>query len=71
MLDSSYQVVKGLFVLAYNNIDGDTNHVDVDSFKKNFLPRVKITTLILMEEIFMINQLMTQLNNTTRSEKYQ
>ena len=71
MLDSSYQVVKGLFVFAYNNIDGDTNHVDVDSFKKNFLPRVKITTLILMEEIFMINQLMTQLNNTTRSEKYQ
>ena len=71
MLDSSYQVVKGLFVLAYNNIDGDTNHVDVDSFKKHFLPRVKITTLILMEEIFMINQLMTQLNNTTRSEKYQ
>ena len=71
MLDSSYQVVKGLFVFAYNNIDGDTNHVDVDSFKKYFLPRVKIITLILMEEIFMINQLMTQLNNTTRSEKYQ
>ena len=71
MLDSSYQVVKGLFVFAYNNIDGDTNHVDVDSFKKYLIPRVKIITLILMEEIFMINQLMTQLNNTTRSEKYQ
>ena len=31
----------------------------------------KITISKLMEEIFMINQLMTQLNNTTKLEKYQ
>ena len=41
MLDSSYQGVKRLFVLAYNNKEGD-NKVSVDSFKKYFLPRVKI-----------------------------
>ena len=41
MLDSSWQEVKRLFVLAYNNKEGD-NKVSVDSFKKYFLPRVKI-----------------------------
>ena len=30
-----------MFVLAYNNTAGD-NQVSIDSFKKNFLPRVKI-----------------------------
>ena len=40
-LDSSYQGVKRLFVLAYDNTVGD-NHVSVDSFKKYFLPRVKV-----------------------------
>ena len=41
MLESSYQGVKRLFVLAYNNKEGD-NKVSVDSFKKYFLPRIKI-----------------------------
>ena len=41
MLDSSYQGVKRLFVLAYNNEEGD-NKVSIDSYKKYFLPRVKI-----------------------------
>ena len=41
MLDSSWQGVKRLFVLAYNNTAGN-NQVSVDSFKKYFLPRVKI-----------------------------
>ena len=41
LLDSSYQGVKRLFVLAYNNKEGD-NKVSVDSYKKYFLPRVKI-----------------------------
>ena len=41
LLDSSWQVVKRLFVLAYNNKEGD-NKVSVDSFKKFFPPRVKI-----------------------------
>ena len=37
LLDSSYQGVKRLFVLAYDN-----DQVSIDSFKKYFLPRVKI-----------------------------
>ena len=41
LLDSSYQGVKGLFVLAYNNTAGN-GQVFIDSFKKYFLPRVKI-----------------------------
>ena len=41
MLDSSYQGVKRLFVFAYDNTTGN-NQVSVDSFKKYFLPRVKI-----------------------------
>ena len=41
LLDSSWQVLKRLFVLAYNNKEGD-NKVSVDSYKKYFLPRVKI-----------------------------
>ena len=40
LLDSSYQGVKILFVLAYDNTEGD-NQDSVDSFKKYFLPRVK------------------------------
>ena len=42
LLDSNYQGVKRLFVLAYNNPAGDDGQVSVDSFKKCFLPRVKI-----------------------------
>ena len=41
LLDSSYQGVKRLFVLAYDNTAGN-NQVSVDSFKKYFFPRVKI-----------------------------
>ena len=39
--DSSCQEVKRLFVLAYNNTAGN-DQVSVDSYKKYFLPRVKI-----------------------------
>ena len=41
LLDSSCQGVKRLFVLAYNNTAGN-DQVSVDSYKKYFLPRVKI-----------------------------
>ena len=41
MLDSSYQGVKRLFVLTNDNTAGK-DQVSVDSFKKYFLPRVKI-----------------------------
>ena len=41
LLDSSCKGVKRLFVLAYNNTDG-VDQVSIDSYKKCFLPRVKI-----------------------------
>ena len=41
LLDLSWQGVKRLFVLAYNNTEGN-NQISIDSFKKYFLPRVKI-----------------------------
>ena len=41
LLDSSSQGVKRLFVLAYDNT-ADNDQVSDDSFKKYFLPRVKI-----------------------------
>ena len=44
-LDASYQGVKRLFVFAYDNTADDNdnhNQVSIDSFKKYFLPRVKI-----------------------------
>ena len=41
LLDSCCQGVKRLFVLAYDNTAGN-NQVSVDSYKKYFLPRVKI-----------------------------
>ena len=40
MLDASYQRVKKLFVLAYNN--DDSNRVTVDFYQRYFLPIVKI-----------------------------
>ena len=42
LLDSSYQGVKRLFVLAYNNKENDNGQVSIDSHKKYFLPRVKL-----------------------------
>ena len=41
LLDSSCQGVNRLFVLACNNA-GDNKKVSVNSYKKYFLPRVKI-----------------------------
>ena len=60
--------LKDLLFIAYDNAAGK-NQVSINYFKKYFLPRVKIITLKLMEEIFMIRQLMTKLSNTTKSEK--
>ena len=41
LLDSSYQGVKRLFVLAYYNTEGNSQ-VSIDSSEKYFLPRVEI-----------------------------
>ena len=68
LLDSSCQGVNRLFVLAYDNTAGN-NQVSVDSHKKQLK---QITTILkLMVEIFMINQLMIQLNNMIKLEIYQ
>ena len=58
MLDSSYQGVKRLFVLAYYNTVGE-DQVSNDPFKKYFLPivKMKITILKLMKQFFTISQL--------------
>ena len=42
LLDASYVGVKRLFVTAYNNVANNENQVNINSFKKYFLPRVKI-----------------------------
>ena len=72
LLDSSYQGVKTLFVIAYNNKECD-NKVSIDSYEKYFLPRVKIENenIEIDGKNFIISQLMTQLSNTTKSEKNQ
>ena len=61
-----------MFVLAYNNTAGN-NQVSVYSFKNIFFRdlKLKITISKLMVEIFMISQLMFQLKNTMKSQKYQ
>ena len=41
MFGSTYEAVKRLLVLAYDNTTG-CNQVSIDSFKKCFLPRAKI-----------------------------
>ena len=41
LLDSSCQGVNRLFLLAYDNTEGN-NQISVDSYKKYFLPRIKI-----------------------------
>ena len=41
LLDSSYQGVKRLFVLAYRD-QGGANRVTADFHRRHFLPRVKI-----------------------------
>ena len=66
LLDSSYQGAKRLFVLAYNNTNGD-DQVSTDSYKKCFLPRENCS----IKFDGMISQLMTQFSNTMKSEKYQ
>ena len=42
LLDSNYHGVKRVFVLAYTNTAGENGQVPINSFKKYFLPRVKI-----------------------------
>ena len=55
-LDASFQGANRLFILTFNNTNGD-NKADENSHKKYFLPRVDITNYnVLIDGIFMINQ---------------
>ena len=59
LFDSSYEGVKRLFAFAYDGTDNNTVTVN---FHQNIYfqeYKLKITTLKLKEEIFMISQLMT------------
>ena len=64
LIDPSYQRVNRLFVLAYNNTANDNGRVSVDFYKNIFFQELKLKIVVskLMVEIFMISQLMTQLN---------
>ena len=42
-LDASFQGVRRLFVLAFDNTDNGANKIKRNSHTKNFLPRVNIT----------------------------
>ena len=42
LLDASYLGVQRLLILAYNNVKNNENQVNINSFKKYFLPRAKI-----------------------------
>ena len=42
LLDPSYQGLIKLFVLGYNNTEGDNNQISVNSHQKYFIPRVRI-----------------------------
>ena len=57
------------FIVHMMHTAGD-DQVSVNSFKKYFLPRVKIENYNIKIEIFMISQLMTWLSNTMKLEKY-
>ena len=58
LLNASFQGVKRLFVLAYAIAASGNDEAGIKNNKKYFLPRGEITTYWLMEEMFMINQLM-------------
>ena len=58
-----------MFVLAHD-YTSDNDQVSADYFKKYFLPRVKIETSKLMEKMFMISQLTTQLSKNINRTKW-
>ena len=60
-LDSSFQGVNILFVMAYNRANGQPTR---NGQRKYYLPRISLNImLLLMEEIFMIIQLKVILKN--------
>ena len=67
LLDSSYEGVKGLFVLVYDNT-ANNNRVSIDSSKKYFLPRVKIKNYSI--DINERNFYDQPINNSINCSKY-
>ena len=81
-LDASFQGVRRLFVLAFNNttvddannpVNDTNNRVLRDSHRKYFFPRVDITdyNVLIDGRIFMVSQLMIKLKIMMRLEKLQ
>ena len=72
LLDPNWQGVKRLFVLAYNNEEGD-NKVSVDSYKKYFLPRIKIENynIEIDGRNFYDQAINDSIKQFDRTEKYQ
>ena len=82
-LDAAFQGVNRLFFLAFDDTPSDeaadapaprnlaANQVIRNSYRKYFVPRVDITiyNVLMMVEIFMVNQLMIQLENMMKLEK--
>ena len=44
MLDASFQRINRLFVLAFNNDQGNANQVQRNGYRKYYLPRVEIAS---------------------------
>ena len=63
-LDVSFQGVNRLFVLAFNNTDGNASKVERNSHRKYFLPRVDITNYnVLTDDRKLYDQ---PINNQTK-----
>ena len=71
LLDASYQGVKRLFILAYDNTDN--NPVTANSHRRYFLPRMKIENynIEIDGRNFYDQSINDQSGNTMKSEKYQ
>ena len=71
-LDSSFQGLKRLFVLAFDNTDNGNKKIERNSCRKYFLPRVNITRYnVLIEGRNFYDQqfLMIKLKNMMKLEK--
>ena len=49
-LDASFESVNRLFVIAFDNTNNDANKVEIDIYRKYFLPRVDITNYNVLIE---------------------
>ena len=73
LLDASFEGVKKLFVLAFDNTDNSNKNVERDSHRKYFLPRVNITNynVLIGGRTFMISLLKIKPKNMKKLERLQ